>query len=411
MQPTNSGTNAGANGERASGASHTVASAVEAGKASLSRVADSATEAGKQRLDAGIGRAADQVEQVGDALSEAAARLGSSDQLGGLAAYTGRLADSLGELAERIRTRSIEDLTADARQAARSNPVLFLAGSVAVGFALTRILKAGTTATEPGGDGEYAAGEMPATQRAAPAMTDRTPATRAVTAGAKAAARAITAACAVALAATSTCRRRRRRYRRRPAALEFRVHREVLRLSRALLTASPCRRHRPRSPRRRAALPIWPVPQESPPIGRSMSGFRRQARRPVNPARPREVRMTEHSGSPPEQWPDSAGEARGARGVPGLVRGLVDDFAHLARQQVELAKREMREAVGSATDGLVSLLAGGAILFVGNHLPASGRRPLSLALHPALGQCPMRRWCCRRDRIGAAAASAQQVAG
>ena len=157
MQPTNFGTNAGANGKRASGASDTVASAVEAGKASLSRVADSATEAGKQRLDAGIGRAADQVEQVGDALSEAAARLGSSDQLGGLAAYTGRLADALGELAERIRTRSIEDLTADARQAARSNPVLFLAGSVAVGFALTRILKAGSTAIEPGGDAEYAA--------------------------------------------------------------------------------------------------------------------------------------------------------------------------------------------------------------------------------------------------------------
>jgi uncharacterized membrane protein len=48
-----------------------------------------------------------------------------------------------------------------------------------------------------------------------------------------------------------------------------------------------------------------------------------------------------------------------------LLRGLVDDFAHLAKQQVELAKREVREAVGSATDGLTSLLAGGAILFVG----------------------------------------------
>jgi type II secretory pathway component PulF len=47
------------------------------------------------------------------------------------------------------------------------------------------------------------------------------------------------------------------------------------------------------------------------------------------------------------------------------LRGLVDDFAHLAKQQVELAKREVREAVGSATDGLTSLLAGGAILFVG----------------------------------------------
>ena len=157
MPITDTGTGAGAQGERASGASDKVASTLEAGKAGLSRVADSATEAGKQRLDASIFGAADHVEQVGDALSEAAVRLGSSDQLGGLAAYTGRLADALGELAEQIRTRSIEDLTAEARRAARSNPVLFLAGSVAVGFALTRILKAGRTAGEPGGASEYAA--------------------------------------------------------------------------------------------------------------------------------------------------------------------------------------------------------------------------------------------------------------
>ena len=190
MPTTDTGTGAGARGERASGASETIASTFEAGKAGLSRVADSATEAGKQRLDTGIGRAADQVEQVGEALSEAAGRLRSSDQLGGLAAYTGRLADALGQLAERIRTRSVEDLTAEARQAARSNPVLFLAGSVAVGFALTRILKAGRTAGEPAAtrNTQPATPAMRATRRAAPAMTGATPTTRPVTAGARAAA-------------------------------------------------------------------------------------------------------------------------------------------------------------------------------------------------------------------------------
>ena len=159
MQTTDTGTGAGARGERATGVSEAIAGTFEAGKAGLSRVADSATEAGKQRLDTGIGRAADQVEQVGEALGEAAGRLRSSDQLGGLAAYTGRLADALGQLAERIRTRSVDDLTAEARQAARNNPVLFLAGSVAVGFALTRILKAGRTAGEGSGDAEYEAAE------------------------------------------------------------------------------------------------------------------------------------------------------------------------------------------------------------------------------------------------------------
>ena len=108
MPITDTGTGAGARSEQASGVSGKIASTLEAGKAGLSRVADSATEAGKQRLDASIFGAADHVEQVGDALSEAAVRLGSSDQLGGLAAYTGRLADALGELAEQIRTRSIE---------------------------------------------------------------------------------------------------------------------------------------------------------------------------------------------------------------------------------------------------------------------------------------------------------------
>jgi len=159
MQTTDTGTGAGARGERATGVSDAIAGTFEAGKAGLSRVADSATEAGKQRLDTGIGRAADQVEQVGEALGEAAGRLRSSDQLGGLAAYTGRLADALGQLAERIRTRSVDDLTVEARQAARNNPVLFLAGSVAVGFALTRILKAGRSAGEGSGEAEYEADE------------------------------------------------------------------------------------------------------------------------------------------------------------------------------------------------------------------------------------------------------------
>ena len=75
--------------------------------------------------------------------------------------------------------------------------------------------------------------------------------------------------------------------------------------------------------------------------------------------------MVEQPSSTVDPWTEPDSEARGARGVPGLLRGLVDDFAHLAKQQVELAKREVREAVGSATDGLTSLLAGGAILFVG----------------------------------------------
>jgi hypothetical protein len=59
-----------------------------------------------------------------------------------LAAYAGQLAGSMKNLADSLRQRNLDELVNDTQQLARSNPTLFLMGSVAVGIALSRFLKA-----------------------------------------------------------------------------------------------------------------------------------------------------------------------------------------------------------------------------------------------------------------------------
>ena len=114
---------------------------LSAGKSKMADLAQTAAEAGKAQVDSGISRAAGQVDTLARAVDVAANRLKDENQEG-LAAFATHVASSITTLADRLRERSVDDLASDARQLARSNPAMFLAGSVAVGFGLTRFLKA-----------------------------------------------------------------------------------------------------------------------------------------------------------------------------------------------------------------------------------------------------------------------------
>ena len=116
-------------------------SEAEAGKGKLAELAESAASAGKAQLDSGLGQAAGQVEEVARVIDETASRLRSENHEG-LAAYASQVAGSIENVANRLRNSSVDELATEARQLARSNPALFLLGSVAVGFGLTRFLKA-----------------------------------------------------------------------------------------------------------------------------------------------------------------------------------------------------------------------------------------------------------------------------
>ena len=118
-----------------------VSGELKAGQQKVADLADSVLAAGRDKVDAELKGSAAQVDEIKSAIGNAADQL-RSRRMNGIAHYTEQLATSLGSFSERLRVSSVDQLAADARDFARSHPALFVAGSVAVGLALTRLLKA-----------------------------------------------------------------------------------------------------------------------------------------------------------------------------------------------------------------------------------------------------------------------------
>ncbi|MPZ75595.1 MAG: hypothetical protein GEU77_03650 [Deltaproteobacteria bacterium] len=104
-------------------------------------VVDEAKSRGRKQFEAGKDKAAEQTEKLAGAVDRIAEDLDEGEQQS-LADYAGQLAGSMRHFAENLRGRSLDDLIGDTQQLARNNPTGFLMGSVAVGIALSRFLKA-----------------------------------------------------------------------------------------------------------------------------------------------------------------------------------------------------------------------------------------------------------------------------
>jgi len=111
--------------------------------------ARAAVDAAREQVQSGKHQAADRAEDLADAAADMAATLSERD-LQGLASLAQSLSDNLAGLAHGLQNRSIDELLSDARDLARNNPSMFLFGSVAIGFGLSRFLKA----SNPGDDDE-----------------------------------------------------------------------------------------------------------------------------------------------------------------------------------------------------------------------------------------------------------------
>ncbi|CAM3747941.1 hypothetical protein CCOS865_01265 [Pseudomonas reidholzensis] len=85
--------------------------------------------------------AADQLDSLKEGARSAASALQGNDTLG-VSHYLSEAAEHIGSFAERMRHESAEDLLRRGSRLAQDNPGLFLAGSVAIGFALSRFLRA-----------------------------------------------------------------------------------------------------------------------------------------------------------------------------------------------------------------------------------------------------------------------------
>ncbi|MBA1200335.1 hypothetical protein G7009_00760 [Pseudomonas capeferrum] len=96
---------------------------------------------GTEQLEQYRDTAADQLESLKEGAQSAASALEGKDTLG-LSQYLGQLAGYLGTFADEVRHQSAEELLQKGARLARDNPGLFLAGSVAIGFGLSRFLGA-----------------------------------------------------------------------------------------------------------------------------------------------------------------------------------------------------------------------------------------------------------------------------
>jgi hypothetical protein len=113
---------------------------------------DNVTEAlggARQQADAQFGQyrdtAADQIEALAQGTKSFVSKLEDKDTLG-MSDYLNDMAESMSGLAGNLRGKSAEQLLHDGAELARSNPALFIAGSIALGFGLSRFLKAGNSA-------------------------------------------------------------------------------------------------------------------------------------------------------------------------------------------------------------------------------------------------------------------------
>ncbi|MBZ9780960.1 hypothetical protein K9857_05285 [Pseudomonas sp. REP124] len=116
----------------------------------------------RQQADAQFGQyrdtAADQIDALAKGAKSFVSELEEHDTLG-MSDYLSDMAQSMSGLAGNLRGKSAEQLLHDGAELARSNPALFIAGSIAIGFGLSRFIKASSsTAATMGAHEDPAAG-------------------------------------------------------------------------------------------------------------------------------------------------------------------------------------------------------------------------------------------------------------
>ena len=127
----------------------------DAGSAS-EKFIDKLKDDGLQRVRTTQRSAADQLEGVAAAIDRAGSELDDSQPT--LAHFAGRLAGGVSSFATRIKEGSLDELTTDAQRFAKSNPALFLLGSVGLGVVLARFLKASASSQRSTGASRTSAG-------------------------------------------------------------------------------------------------------------------------------------------------------------------------------------------------------------------------------------------------------------
>ena len=127
---------------------------LEHAKHEASDLAARTLERGREQMEQAKNRVADQAEQLADAVESTANELESNGD-GAVSGYGRSLASMMRQLAGGLRENDIEMFARELAGFARRNPGACLAGSVALGFGLSRVMKSSSrrdTYAELGGD-------------------------------------------------------------------------------------------------------------------------------------------------------------------------------------------------------------------------------------------------------------------
>lgn len=120
------------------------------------RLAQEAKSQGEAQFEQYRDSAAEQLETLAQGARSAVADLSQDDTLG-VSHYVADMAGRMSSLADNLRGKSVDELLQQTGQLARDNPALFVIGSIAIGFGLSRFLKAsadaGSTPPQPGDSG------------------------------------------------------------------------------------------------------------------------------------------------------------------------------------------------------------------------------------------------------------------
>ncbi|MEX0740586.1 MAG: hypothetical protein WD071_14705 [Pseudohongiella sp.] len=107
----------------------------------------------REEAESGQHRIAKEADTLSDAIDAAAENLDDHDREG-LARYAREVSSNLSNMAGQIEGRSVDELANDAKRLSQKNPALFMLGSVALGFGLSRFLSSSAkNAAQTNGDG------------------------------------------------------------------------------------------------------------------------------------------------------------------------------------------------------------------------------------------------------------------
>jgi hypothetical protein len=106
----------------------------------------------------GVGAAAEQIERLARAIHRAGEHLASDEPA--ISHYAASLAAGVGAFADRVRAARVDEAIDATRHLARRNPALFLLGSLAVGFVLSRLIKGSVRRDRPRTEYDYLDGEL-----------------------------------------------------------------------------------------------------------------------------------------------------------------------------------------------------------------------------------------------------------